>query len=345
MSLNNLIISQLTNVAGGAFDLDLAVENQQDKLIKEVSTQIQSKIPVPLPINVESALKGETKLPDNIISPEYISQAALSAGIGIFPLITLPIDLKNSINNTLDTLENVLNTTTQVTNTLQGSLILLQTPINTLDKLASTLDVAVTGLKVAVTAIKLAPFPTSVPPGIGIPANILTTLSDALDFLGENINKLDGPLSITSDVIGQINDILNPIIDKLNNLNKTLNIALTIVIFIRMLINFGSKTTQEQIDEAFQSSIINSIKFLDKISLSQNEISETSLPSSYKEFALVLEYNSENPYQFPQRRIKGTNLETNQIIYNTENGVYSFSSSVQILFDEIKFRIDSLERT
>jgi len=345
MSLNNLIISQLTDVAGKAFDLDLAVENQQNKLITEVSTQIQSKIPVPLPINIESALKGEIKLPDNFISPEYISQVALAAGIGIPPLITLPIDLKNSVNNTLDFIENILNTTTQVTNTLQGALILLQTPINTLDKLSSTLGAAVTGLKTAVTTIKLVPFPTSTPPGIGIPANILTTLSDALDFLGENINKLDGPLSVISDVIGQINDILNPIIDKLNELNKILNLALTIVIFIRMLINFGSKTTQEQIDEAFQSSIINSIKFLDKISLSQNEISETSLPPSYKEFALVLEYNSENPYQFPQRRIKGTNLETNQIIYNTENGVYSFSSSVQILFDEIKFRIDSLERT
>lgn len=344
MSLNNLIISQLTDVAGSAFDLDIAVEKQKNKLITEVSNTIQEKIPIPIPINIKDVFSGKTLLPENLLTPEYINQAALAAGIGLPPLTTLPSTLKDPINNTLNSVENTVNIITQVTNTIQNSLILLQTPINTLDKLSSSLGNTVTGLNVAINTIKLIPFPTSVPPGIGIPANVLTALSDSLDKLGDILKTIDGPLSIISNVIEQINNILNPIIEKINELIKLLQIPLDVITFIRMLINFGSDITQEQIDSSIQNSISNSIKLLDTSPLLISSTpTEVSFPITYKNFNLVLENNSENPYKFPQRRIKGTNIENNQIIYNTEDGMYSFSSSTQVLFNEIKFRIDSLE--
>jgi len=82
-------------------------------------------------------------------------------------------------------------------------------------------------------------------------------------------------------------------------------------------------------------------------------------PLLYKGFQLEIQFNNNNTYSFPQRRIFGTgtdelidiinltqdskqaDLDPSTItITNLEDGAYSYSNSVQILIDEIKFRID-----
>ena len=89
-------------------------------------------------------------------------------------------------------------------------------------------------------------------------------------------------------------------------------------------------------------------------------------PLVYKGFTLTIEFNPENEFSFPSRRVKGmryfstgenatslfylsgiNNVQTGPlsgpiVLYNdpTDQGKYSFSSSAQILVEEIKYKID-----
>jgi hypothetical protein len=59
-------------------------------------------------------------------------------------------------------------------------------------------------------------------------------------------------------------------------------------------------------------------------------------PLIYKDFKLIIDNDKENTLSFPRRRIVATRIANNvQIV-----GDYSFSSSTQILVDEVKFQID-----
>jgi len=79
---------------------------------------------------------------------------------------------------------------------------------------------------------------------------------------------------------------------------------------------------------------------LDKLSPNSNN------PLFYRGFILTLESNSSNTFSFPQRRVVGNRTSTpftpNEfiIITNLPDGGYSYSTSVQVLIDEVKFRID-----
>jgi hypothetical protein len=42
---------------------------------------------------------------------------------------------------------------------------------------------------------------------------------------------------------------------------------------------------------------------------------------------LTLEIDTNNPFSIPSRRIKGWNAETNEILYNTFDGSYSYTSN------------------
>lgn len=342
MSFNNLILSQVNKVAGGAFDLNIAVENQKDQLISSVSSTITNEVPIPLPVDVESVVKGDLILPSEFLTPDYINNFVSVSDVVQF----LSESQKEDINNTLDKVESVINTTVQTTNQLTSALNLLQTPISTLSTLATTLDSITTALNISVTTIKSLPAPSSTPPGIGVPLGVINTLSDGLDTLGDIIKAIDGPVQSVSEFTTQLNSILFPISQTLNEVNSTIEPSLQIISFIRLLLE--APVTQEQINKTITDSVQSVTDSLAEVGQfsnpEANQLSEQALidsfPFIYEEYELTLEYNSDNQFEFPQRRIKGTNIINNQILYNQEDGSYSFSSSVQILVDEIKFRID-----
>jgi hypothetical protein len=66
----------------------------------------------------------------------------------------------------------------------------------------------------------------------------------------------------------------------------------------------------------------------------------STIPLYHKDFKLTLEIDTNNPFSIPSRRIKGLK-EPNEILYNTFDGSYSYTSNPTILINEIKFVIDT----
>ena len=68
-------------------------------------------------------------------------------------------------------------------------------------------------VKVTVKVIKAIPIPTSVPPGVGIPINVLTILSDSLDQLDKLLTYGKGITTVvpllTKAVLSMIVSIIN----------------------------------------------------------------------------------------------------------------------------------------
>lgn len=81
----------------------------------------------------------------------------------------------------------------------------------------------VTSVGTAVKVIKSIPIPTSVPPGIGIPVNVITLLADSLDTLGDLVKGAKASLKIVPPVAKTVTESAQTVIDKLSQLDSVLN--------------------------------------------------------------------------------------------------------------------------
>lgn len=349
MAFDKLIIRGIVGAAKNGIKMDLAVDNLKEELIGVVSGKIEDEIPVPLPFETRNVLKGNVNLDSSLLTPDYINN-----------LPPIPPSQKQQIENTLNQLEQLVNNTIIQKNALQGALSTITTPLTTIEELADTLGGIIKGVKVGVTVIKALPIPTSVPPGVGIPVNIINGFSDALDTLKTVIDKFGGPLEIVPKAIKQINDILIPIVQKLNLLDTIFTQALEIIAFIRLLLSLPTPITQSDVDREKQS-ISNNIQESIAVSLGGGSGNgdldgnggggngELTFPILYRGFILTLEFDPDNTFSFPARRIKAEN-KAKVVLYsippdqgsgvvNTKS-TYSYSSSLNVLVDEVKFNID-----
>jgi hypothetical protein len=115
-------------------------------------------------------------------------------------------------------LDKIINQKNQLTNSLTA----VETSLNTLSKTTSTINKVVSGVDIAVKVIKVLPIPTSVPPGIGLPANVLTGLSNTLDVLSILIKESKGVLSQIDPSVQIITGILSTVKSKLSQLDGLL---------------------------------------------------------------------------------------------------------------------------
>ena len=349
MAFDKLIIKGIVGAAKNGIKMDLAVDNLKEQLIDVVSGKIEDQIPVPLPFETRNVLKGNANLDSSLLTPDYINS-----------LSPIPPSQKQQIENTLNQLEQLVNNTIVQKNALQGALSTITTPLTTIEQLADTLGGIITGVKVGVTVIKALPFPVSIVPGVGIPINIINGFSDSLDTLKTLIDKFGGPLEIVPKAIKQINNILIPIVQKLSLLDTIFTQALEIIAFIRLLLSLPTPITQSDVDQEKQS-ISNNIQESIAISLGEGSgigdldgnggigNGELTFPILYRGFILTLESDPDNTFSFPARRIKAEN-EAKVVLYsippdqgsgvvNTKS-TYSYSSSLNVLVDEVKFNID-----
>jgi len=227
-------------------------------------------------------------------------------------------------------------------NQIQGALSSITAPLTTINNLANSLNIAADILGTTITIIKILPIPTSVPPGVGIPVSVITTFADSLDFLGDKLKELKGSTAIIPTVSTQINNSVGLIQNSISILDQQIQRCLTelseetgeSLFSILGDINFSLSSTSNNSDP--QSSINVEQDLLDR--LSPNSLN----PIIYKGFTLTIENNPDNTFSFPGRRVKGFNNVTQQTIYNRPTNEYSFSSSTQVLINEIKFEIDKL---
>jgi len=336
MAFDKLIIKGITNAAKSGIKLDLAIDSLKTKLIDSTTSQIESKIPVALPFSVKDVLNGGD-LPPDLLSPDTVNSVE-----------RIPEGQKQQINKTLDNIEANLNAAVVQKNALQSGLTTITTPLTTLETLSDTIGGIITGVKTSVTVIKTLPIPSSVPPGIGIPLNVINGFSSALDTLKITLDKFGGPLKIIPSSINQINAILIPIVNKLNSLNEIFDKLYQIIAFIRLLLS--APITQSDIDNALQDISTKLQQSLEITVGSSTTLDPNSNnPLSYKGFKLTIEFDPDNTLSIPARRIKAENSSGVKLYsappdqgageVNTSSK-YSFSSSTEVLISEVKFNID-----
>tara|TARA_R110002012_G_scaffold4681_2_gene21530 strand:+ start:5779 stop:7506 length:1728 start_codon:yes stop_codon:yes gene_type:complete len=292
-------------------------------------------------------------------------------------------------------------------NQIQGALENVVGAFNTVESTAETTNTIVTTVSTAVKVIKAIPIPTSVPPGVGIPINVITLLADSLDTLGDLLKGAKGALKVVPSASKTIQDAAQTIVTKLQTLDGVLNVC------IEELAQNGGEDggpmTQQEINNLINEignvaaesgnftlpglNVANEDDLLSQLSpnssdpflyqrqptifvpldpdgnYTKGEIDPGSGQQIIKDesgrfgyyagfdWRLTIEYNDDNEFSFPQRRVKATNINPSNFnifkginVYNIgppigtmeERGAYSYSTSVKVLIDEVKFNVDSL---
>lgn len=218
----------------------------------------------------------------------------------------------------------------------------INTNLNTLSSTFSTVETVLSTLSGVVNTIKLLPAPTSVPPGVGIPLSIITTLSDVLDTVGDSIKKNKGILKVVPRSLQTINASIQPVLLQLQTLDVLLQACINSAVedmteeekndFINEL-SFSLTQTGDFSDPNVNENINDEL--LDRLKPNSNN------PLIYQNFKLEIQFDAQNQFSFPSRRIKSTNRANTSIqLYNTDDNQYSYSLTTPILIEEAKFRID-----
>ena len=204
-------------------DLDTYKKIKEDKKIRKQKRQdSQSK-------NKAKQLESKRNL-----SKKVINNAAKT----LAPIIGLQIanqfsnviaqrakleELVNQVNTYIDT-ANTPETTSIATNLRNNTITLINNSIGKLQKLQTTLNQINTYLAIfnaIVTVLSAIPIPTSVPPGVGIPINIITRIVKAIEKANKLILSLNVILAVASILLESEVIKLNELILRLKNINLT----------------------------------------------------------------------------------------------------------------------------
>jgi hypothetical protein len=371
MAFDKLVSNSVVGATKNGIKMNLTVTALKDKAIDTVASQIEKQIPIELPFSTREILNGGT-LPSNFLSPDVLNTAK-----DLSPPI--PETQRVQIVGVLDGIENALNGVIQTINVIKGTLNTITAPLNTLETVASTLNTLISVLENAIIIVKAIPIPLGFPLNVGVPANVVTGFADVLVKTDKQIEKIKPPLEAVPDAIATVNRILIPIVASLNLFDPIFQKIIQIITFIKLLLQPGP-VSQADVDSTL-SSITNNIQeslaitagpTLSSSNPEANNITNQALldsldpnsnnPLFYKGFKLTLEFDPNNTFSFPARRIKATrtisaNNASNQTgeaipvtlysappdqgsgVVNTSSP-YSFSTSTQILVEETKFNID-----
>ncbi len=130
-------------------------------------------------------------------------------------------ELVNQVNAYIDT-ANTPETTSIATNLRNNTITLINNSIGKLQNLQTTLNQINTYLAIfnaIVTVLSAIPIPTSVPPGIGIPINIITRIVKTIESANKLISALNVVLAVASVSLENEIGKLNELILKLKNVN------------------------------------------------------------------------------------------------------------------------------
>jgi hypothetical protein len=222
-------------------------------------------------------------------------------------------------------------------NSIATALTQTQTALNTMVQTGQTVTGIINVTDIALRVIKNLPLPTSVPPGVGIPISIINRFTDTLIKLSDLIKTNRGIVASIAPAVQSLNGDIQTILGKLAQLDTLLAGCLeqaTIGLtddekedyFTRLGINLNTLDTTSDP----QVNLVGGQALEDSLAPNSND------PLIYKGFKLIIDNDKENKLSFPRRRIVATRIANGvQIV-----GDYSFSSSTQILVDEVKFQID-----
>tara|TARA_R110000787_G_scaffold41304_1_gene102155 strand:- start:2993 stop:4648 length:1656 start_codon:yes stop_codon:yes gene_type:complete len=370
MGLEKLVVSQIVKVAKDTGRLESTIFKLEEKL-KTEGLKVLEKTginPQSLPFNPIDLINGKITNPNQYLTPQTICSLPQLSTSQKSNTIT-------SVNNAKVAILSIISNK----NTISSALITIQTPLEVLSVTGQTLDTLITAVKAAVKVIKSIPVPTAIIPpsgGIGVPINVLMILSSNLDQLDKLLTMGKGITSVIPPLISSVISMITSTINKLDALDQIILPVLTALSFSKVLAELGdtcpnltsagiSAVTLElsvDITLALAASGTNSIPTINVANEEDliNSLSPNANPPLiYEGFTLILETNPNNDFDFASRRIKGErdftveNIEyflrsnkfspLGQVTLFSDplgQGRYSYSSSVQVLFEEMKYAIN-----
>jgi hypothetical protein len=258
----------------------------------------------------------------------------------------LPQQTKNELSESLNQYKEILNQTVTYISIVRGVLTGVKAILSTLGKTGQTLDITGTAINAATNTITSLPIPTGAPIGVGLPLNVITSLSQNLDRLSVTSQKVQGAGDLINEAAPPISDKIEDTSDTLEIILDVIIILLDIIIFLTYVANSGQVPLEEiqaefneefsdALDQAGNSSsteenIDNNNDLLSRLQPNSNN------PLFYKGFRLTIEYKKSES-SLTQTRVNGLN-STNGVSLSTD---LSFTTSPEVLVKEIQFQIDN----
>tara|TARA_R110000796_G_scaffold84972_3_gene184775 strand:+ start:1411 stop:2583 length:1173 start_codon:yes stop_codon:yes gene_type:complete len=374
MGLEKLVVKQVVKVAKDTIKLESAITLMEDKL-KAQGIKVLEKTginPSLLPFSPLALVNGKVNNPESFLTPQVICDLPRLSSSQKSKTIASVTNARDSISSIIDS-KNKISSALQ---SIQTPLVVLTTTATTLDNVITVVKTAVKVIKAIPIPTAIIP-PSG---GIGLPINVLMILSDNLDQLDKLLTYGKGVTSsvpvLTKSVIGMISKT----IIKLNALDDIIKPVITTLSFVKVIAELGDtcpNLTEEEIDNTvltltadIQTALLESgensipvVNVANEKALTDSLKPNANPPLIYEGFTLILEYNPDNEFSFDSRRIRATrNFAGEEITYykrtnnkynNTPignvvlfndpegNGRYSYSLTVQVLFEEVKYKINN----
>jgi prefoldin subunit 5 len=198
----------------------------------------------------------------------------------------------------------------KIKNNLLRNINSFQKRVDQVKKLPNSLKPVISTAKIALQIISSIPIPTAVPPGAGIPISILNRYSKAINTISKTIDVLEGDVS-------SVNTMINSVSGPISSLQKRL----------------------QSLDIKIQQCSNGDPAIIAEAQPKENTGTEGTPNSDYlyKGYTLEILQDPNSPKIAPRRYA----LARNKLGIVVIIGESSFSSSTQVLLDELKFKIDN----
>jgi hypothetical protein len=204
-------------------------------------------------------------------------------------------------------------------NNLLKQINLIESRVGKFKPVATKLNITVTTLKLAIQIIKQIPTPTAIIPpqtgGLGIPVSVLNKYSDRINKLNTQLDKFSNEAAAITSTVDRITPVLSNVKLKLQSIDIAVEACL------------ANNSSQEL------KNLINAAQPI------ENTGSEgvPDLEYEYRGYKLEIIQDPNSPEIAPRRYAVAKDRRGIIVL----KGSPSFSSSTQVLLDEIKFRIDN----
>ena len=370
MGLDTVIVRNLSKVAKDTSKLNGVIDGIKDKIVdKGLELVEESGIDTSqLPVDIPQYLRGESPtLPsaNELTNPETICN---------MPALT-PQQLENTtrlVNQAQIEVEQIYATT----NRIKENLLDIKKPVNVINNTVQPLETTINAVDNAIKGIKVIPIPVAFGmPAISLPVSVLTTFSSTLDSLDKLVGAAKQNLKTVPATLESMTGLINGTITKLNAVEQTIDPFLKTLTFVKTVAELRPScpaVTGEDIENV-RNDLLNSIQgnlavadeFNNPFAIDDAGLEESLQESAdpglvYKNFKFVLEYDPDNEFFFPSRRIKCTRRNSTGfvdnrpgggtiIIYNINSqtnpnlpeGDYSYSGDLRVLVEEAKFAVDT----
>jgi len=258
----------------------------------------------------------------------------------------LPQQTKDELAVNLATYQRGLNTTVKSLSIIQGVIGSVRTILSSLAGTGNTLTIVSDSVEVATNLITTLPIPTGAPIGVGLPLNVITSLSQTLDELVQQNEKVNGAAELIEEATPPINEKLEDTLDVIDTILDVITIVLDLVVFLNYVAQSGANSIDDirneiggELNNALEQSG-NSSNQGQNVDEQEDLLSRlnpnSNNPLFYKGFRLTLQY-VKNEGELTQTRVLGVN-PTNGVSLATD---LSFTTSPEVLVQEIQFKIDN----